>query len=206
MAYIDSDLCIYCGACLEECSVDAIQDWDEYCYIVEEECMGCGACAEVCPVEAISFDGNEYFDYINSEFDTSSFWSESEPNWTGVPYLEGGYTTNGVDCSFLVYLIYSENGLFYPYYTTIEFVGNPYFYEVLSPLEGDVVIWPGHHMGIYIPDPPIPGNHLYSATSSGGVRYTTYDYWVNLYGNPRFFRRSTGGGGNWVILSDFSIS
>ena len=179
MAFINEDECVFCGACIDECPVDAIHEDDSgYCYIDDDGCMGCGACIDVCPVEAISMDGNEYYGYLSSEFDTLSFWNESVETWNNVPYLEGGYTTQGVDCSFLVYLIYSENGLYYPYYTTSAFINNdnPYFFEVLSPLEGDVVIWPGHHMGIYIDSPDYPGQHLYSATESEGVRVTTYNY------------------------------
>ncbi len=53
MAYfIEPDLCTACGACLDECPVDAISEGDYY-VIDPDLCTDCAACAEVCPVEAI---------------------------------------------------------------------------------------------------------------------------------------------------------
>lgn len=54
MAYvIDKDLCTVCGACIDECPVDAISEGDVY-VIDGDECTDCAACVDVCPVEAIS--------------------------------------------------------------------------------------------------------------------------------------------------------
>lgn len=54
MAYkIDPNLCTACGACIDECPVEAISEGDVYS-IDPDTCTDCGACADVCPVEAIS--------------------------------------------------------------------------------------------------------------------------------------------------------
>lgn len=53
MAYVISDDCTACGACVDECPVDAISEGDIYS-IDPDLCTDCGACADVCPVEAIS--------------------------------------------------------------------------------------------------------------------------------------------------------
>lgn len=53
MAHKISDDCIACGACMEECPVDAISEGDIY-KIDPDTCTDCDACTEVCPVEAIS--------------------------------------------------------------------------------------------------------------------------------------------------------
>ncbi len=53
MAYVISEECMACGACISECPVEAISEGDIY-KIDAESCTSCGACAEVCPVEAIS--------------------------------------------------------------------------------------------------------------------------------------------------------
>ncbi len=54
MAYkIDPDLCTACGACKDECPVDAIKEGAVYT-IDASLCSDCGACADNCPVEAIN--------------------------------------------------------------------------------------------------------------------------------------------------------
>ena len=52
MAYKINEDCTACGACSDECPVEAIKEGDMYS-IDPELCTDCGACADVCPVEAI---------------------------------------------------------------------------------------------------------------------------------------------------------
>ncbi|MDD2220672.1 MAG: 4Fe-4S binding protein [Clostridia bacterium] len=52
MAYKITDECIACGACIDECPVNAISEGDIYS-INADECTGCGACADACPTGAI---------------------------------------------------------------------------------------------------------------------------------------------------------
>ncbi len=63
MAVIINDTCINCGACIDECPVEAIVDEDdnptaeEIYYVFEDKCVECvdhydtPACAESCPTE-----------------------------------------------------------------------------------------------------------------------------------------------------------
>lgn len=51
MAYVISDDCLSCGACVDECPVSAISEGNPY-VIDGDKCTSCGACASVCPVEA----------------------------------------------------------------------------------------------------------------------------------------------------------
>ena len=52
MAYIITDDCISCGACVPECPVDCIKQEGETYVIDKETCIDCEACAGVCPVDA----------------------------------------------------------------------------------------------------------------------------------------------------------
>jgi ferredoxin len=52
MAYKISDACVSCGACAEECPVNAISQGDSQFIIDEDVCIDCGSCADVCPVGA----------------------------------------------------------------------------------------------------------------------------------------------------------
>jgi ferredoxin len=53
MAYNITDACVKCGACAEQCPVEAISEGDEKYVIDADVCVSCGACAAQCPVEAI---------------------------------------------------------------------------------------------------------------------------------------------------------
>lgn len=52
--HILSDKCIGCGACMEECTEEAILGKKKFVHIiVQDECTQCGACMEACNEEAI---------------------------------------------------------------------------------------------------------------------------------------------------------
>lgn len=53
MAFVISSECVSCGACAENCPVEAISQGDTQYVIDPEKCVDCGACAANCPVEAI---------------------------------------------------------------------------------------------------------------------------------------------------------
>ena len=54
MAYVISDECINCGACVASCPVNAIAEGDSKYSIDADTCIDCGACEGTCPVSAIS--------------------------------------------------------------------------------------------------------------------------------------------------------
>lgn len=56
MAFKITDDCIKCGACADECPVEAITEGDDKYEIDADKCISCGSCAEGCPVEAIKED------------------------------------------------------------------------------------------------------------------------------------------------------
>ncbi|MGI5901218.1 MAG: DUF362 domain-containing protein [Desulfitobacteriia bacterium] len=53
MAYVITEDCTSCGACVEECPVEAISEGEETYVIDADACSECGACADACPAGAI---------------------------------------------------------------------------------------------------------------------------------------------------------
>jgi ferredoxin len=53
MAYIITDACVKCGACADNCPVEAISEGEDKYVIDADTCVSCGACCDNCPVEAI---------------------------------------------------------------------------------------------------------------------------------------------------------
>lgn len=52
-AFINTDLCITCGNCIEGCKYDAIDTTGDEYKIIEVACQGCGKCSALCPTNAI---------------------------------------------------------------------------------------------------------------------------------------------------------
>jgi heterodisulfide reductase subunit A len=52
-AKINTDICIKCGLCAEECNYDAIDTTGENYKVIEVACQACGKCAAICPTNAI---------------------------------------------------------------------------------------------------------------------------------------------------------
>jgi NAD-dependent dihydropyrimidine dehydrogenase PreA subunit len=51
MAYVITDDCVACGACIDECPSEAISEGD--IYVISDACIDCGACVDSCPSGAI---------------------------------------------------------------------------------------------------------------------------------------------------------
>jgi len=102
--------------------------------------------------------------------------------WEGVPYLLGGKTRKGADCSGSTWKIYSEVGFPYPYKETMSFPGNE-FREVSDPQPGDVVRWSGH-LAIFAGE-----GKVWSARRPG-FNYGLYpvQWFTKTYGPPTYYR------------------
>ena len=58
MLIVDSELCIGCGVCEDNCAFAAIEVVDG-CAVVGDACTLCGACVDSCEVEALKIEGGE---------------------------------------------------------------------------------------------------------------------------------------------------
>lgn len=53
-ANIDQELCTACGTCVERCTIDAIEEGEDYMKVRTAKCIGCALCVSACPENAIT--------------------------------------------------------------------------------------------------------------------------------------------------------
>jgi len=57
MPWINEDLCVGCGVCVDDCPVGAITLKENQKAVIDEDgCIRCGRCHDVCPEEAVRHD------------------------------------------------------------------------------------------------------------------------------------------------------
>jgi cell wall-associated NlpC family hydrolase len=63
-------------------------------------------------------------------------------NWVGVKNVHGGNNREGIDCSHLVYQVYSKAGVKGIYFMTVPNIKKNRFYVAIkSPRTGDLILW-----------------------------------------------------------------
>lgn len=95
-------------------------------------------------------------------------------NYIGTPYLWGGCSAGGFDCSGFIQFIYAENNITIPR-TTTKMLNS--LKSVNNLIKGDIILFDMRngfqHAGIYI-----GGNEFIHASSSQGVTISTLSsYW-----------------------------
>lgn len=68
-AAIDSDLCAFCGQCVEFCRFNAVKEFDDKYCIDSVNCEGCMVCVEMCPLGAIGFLESNCGEWYSSDTD-----------------------------------------------------------------------------------------------------------------------------------------
>jgi len=54
-AFVNQNLCVACGCCLNACRINAISIPNGVCAIIDSsKCIGCGMCSKKCPASIIT--------------------------------------------------------------------------------------------------------------------------------------------------------
>lgn len=102
----------------------------------------------------------------------------------GVPYVWGGESPQGFDCSGLTKYVYARHGINLPHYAAYQYnMGVPVPNDMLQP--GDLIFWgPGHphHVGMYIGQ----GKYVEASGFSEMVKISTLTFDGDYAGARRF--------------------
>jgi cell wall-associated NlpC family hydrolase len=100
---------------------------------------------------------------------------------TGIPYVWGGASPRGFDCSGLVQYVYGKVGIPLPHYTVSQYGrGRPVSRSSLRP--GDLVFFYGlNHVGIYAGG----GKYIHAPSSGSTVRWASLASHSSYYGARR---------------------
>ena len=93
--------------------------------------------------------------------------------YLGVPYVWGGTTPAGFDCSGLVQYVFAQNGISLPR-TTYDQITVVQQVSLVALQPGDLVFWGGaspYHVGIYIGD----GQYIHAPAPGQSVCIQSYD-------------------------------
>jgi ferredoxin len=83
MPWVDKDLCIGCGICVEECPVNAIFLEEDKAEIDMKKCIHCGVCHDACPEKAVEHDSELVPDKVEANVTETQEFMEACAKYLG---------------------------------------------------------------------------------------------------------------------------
>jgi ferredoxin len=83
MPWVDRNICIGCGICVEECPVDTIVMEDDVAEIHMDKCIHCGKCHDACEQEAVRHDSEKRADRIKGNVEETKYFMEACEKYLG---------------------------------------------------------------------------------------------------------------------------
>ncbi len=83
MPWVDGNICIGCGICVEECPVDAIIMEDDVVEIHMDKCIHCGICHDGCEQGAVRHDSEKIGDRVEANVEETKYFMEACEKYLG---------------------------------------------------------------------------------------------------------------------------
>ncbi|WP_439241632.1 C40 family peptidase [Lonepinella sp. BR2474] len=149
---------------------------------------GCSSSPPFSSADKEDYDGINYKGQLNDPIMVITLLSEQQREWAGVPYLLGGNTRSGIDCSGFTRTTFKDRFNIQLPRTTKE--QSRYGKKVpRSQIQtGDLVFFKtgrgpfGYHVGIYVKE-----DKFLHASTKGGVIYSSLNspYWTKVFWQAR---------------------
>lgn len=132
--------------------------------------------------------GINYKGQINDSIMAITLLSEQQHSWAGVPYVLGGNSRDGADCSGFVQTTFLERFNIELPRMTVDQVKEGEFVDKEDIQTGDLVFFKtgrgpnGYHVGIYVKE-----DKFLHASTKGGVIYSSLEspFWKRTYWQAR---------------------
>lgn len=132
--------------------------------------------------------GINYKGQINDPIMAITLLSEQQHSWAGVPYVLGGNSRDGADCSGFVQTTFLERFNIELPRMTVDQVKEGEFVDKEDIQTGDLVFFKtgrgpnGYHVGIYVKE-----DKFLHASTKGGVIYSSLEspFWKRTYWQAR---------------------
>ncbi len=135
-----------------------------------------------------NYSAIRYKGQLNDPIMVMALLSEQQNEWQGTPYVLGGKTRNGVDCSGFVQTTFMDRFNISLPRMTKDQANYGHFIDKDEIQTGDLVFFKtgrglnGYHVGIYVKE-----DKFLHASTKGGVIYSSLEspYWKKAYWQAR---------------------